>query len=250
MNRGLLRLARLSFAVAALLLVGACEKRYVPIAPLDVPPPPVPTARFTATPARVQSGDAVQLEWSTQYATYVSIYPLGEVDFRGRRSVVPSGSTVYTLTALGPGGTYRSTLEVDVMGQPPAAAPAPAPAVEQGPSERDLFERSLKDIYFDYNRYDLRPGEVEVLKADADFLAAHPNLRIIVGAHCDERGSKEYNRKLASNRANKVRDELEKLGIDSGRMRIVVYGKEKPFCTGSGEQCLQENRRVHFELDQ
>jgi peptidoglycan-associated lipoprotein len=249
MNTGLLRLARLSFAVAALLLVGACEKKYVPIAPLDVPPPPIPTARFTATPAQVRPGEAVQLEWSTQYATYVSIYPLGEVDFRGRESVVPTGSTVYTLTALGPGGTYRSTLEVTI-GEPPAAAPAPAPTVEQGPSEQELFERNVKDIYFDYNRYDLRPGEVEAVKADADFLAAHPNLRFTISAHCDERGSKEYNRKLASNRANKVRDELEKLGIDSGRMRIVVYGKEKPFCTGSGEQCLQENRRVHFELDQ
>jgi peptidoglycan-associated lipoprotein len=55
---------------------------------------------------------------------------------------------------------------------------------------------------------------------------------------------------LASKRADKVREELEKLGIGSDRMRTVVYGKEMPFCTGSSEQCLQENRRVHFELDQ
>lgn len=254
MNTGFLRLAGLSFAIAALLLVGGCEKKYVPIAPLETPPPPpIPTATLMVSSIHVQPGEAVQLKWTTQYATYVTIYPIGEVPFHGTRSVVPSGSTVYTLTALGPGGTYTSTVGVEVMGQPPAAAappPAPAPAVEQGPSERELFERNVKDIYFDYNRYDLRPHETEVLKADADFLAAHPDLRIIVGAHCDERGSQEYNRKLASNRAKRVCDELEKLGISSDRMRTVVYGKEKPFCTGDSEHCLQENRRVHFELEQ
>jgi len=251
MNPGLLRLARVSLAVAAILLVGACEKKYVPIAPLEAtspPAPPIPTARFTATPAQVQPGQAVQLEWSTQYATYVSIYPVGEVALRGRRSVVPAGSTVYTLTALGPGGTYRSTLEVTVMSQPPAPAPAPPPAPAKEPEPS--VERDMKDIYFDFNRYDLRPADAEVLKADADFLAAHPSLKIIIGAHCDDRGSKEYNMKLAENRAKKVRDGLEKLGISADRMRTVVYGKEKPFCTGSDEQCLQENRRVHFELDQ
>lgn len=254
MNRGLWRLVRPALAVAAVLLVGACEKKYLPIAPLDVPPPPpIPSATLTVSNTHVQPGEAVQLQWSTKYATYVSIYPLGEVGFRGRQSVVPNGSTVYTLTALGPGGTYTSTVAVDVMEQPPAAAPpppAPAPAVEQGPSEQELFERTMKDIYFDYNRYDLRAGEVGALKADADFLAAHPDLKIIVGAHCDERGSQEYNRKLAAKRATTVRDELKKLGIHSERMRTVVYGKEKPFCTGDSAQCLQENRRVHFELEQ
>lgn len=252
MNPGLLRLARLSLAVAAILLVGACEKKYVPIAPLEATPPPappIPTARFTATPATVHPGEAVQLEWSTQYATYVSIYPVGEVDFRGRRSVVPSGSTVYSLTALGPGGTYRSTLEVTVIGEPPAPPPAPAPTVERGPSERELFERNVKDVFFAYNRYDLRPADAGVLRANADFLAAHPSLRFIISAHCDERGSKEYNMALARKRDKTVRDELERLGIRSDRMKTIVYGEEKPFCTGSGEQCWQENRRVHFALE-
>jgi peptidoglycan-associated lipoprotein len=253
MNPGCLRLAKLSFAIAAILLVASCEKKYVAVAPLEAaspPAPPVPTARFTASPARVRPGEAVRLEWSTRYATYVSIYPVGEVDFRGTRSVVPSGSTVYTLTALGPGGTYRSTLEVTVMEEPPAAQPAPAPAPQPEPSVGELFERNVKDVYFDYNRSEIRPADTEILKANADFLAAHPSLKIIIGAHCDERGSKDYNMALASKRAKHVRDELEKLGIHSDRMKTVVYGKEKPFCTGSGEQCLQENRRVHFEIDQ
>jgi peptidoglycan-associated lipoprotein len=121
------------------------------------------------------------------------------------------------------------------------------PATAQEPL---LFERNVKDIYFDYDSYALRPADAVVLKADADFLAAQPSLRIILSAHCDERGSKKYNLALASKRANKVRDELQKLGISPDRMKTVVYGEEKPFCTGSGEQCRQQNRRVHFSLDQ
>jgi peptidoglycan-associated lipoprotein len=255
MNTGSLRLVRVSLAVAALLLVGACEKKYVAIAPLDVPPrPPVPSATFTASPAPVRPGEAVQLEWSTQYATYVSIYPVGEVALRGSRRVVPSGSTVYTLTALGPGGTYRSTLEVNVVAPPPEPVPLPAPppaqAREPEVSIKELFEQNVKDVYFDYNRSDLRPAAAEVLRANADFLAAHPELRVIIAAHCDERGSEKYNMALATRRAEKVRGALEKLGIASDRVRTVIYGEEKPFCTGSGEPCLQENRRVHFSIDQ
>jgi peptidoglycan-associated lipoprotein len=128
--------------------------------------------------------------------------------------------------------------------------PPPAPAREREPSIQELFDRNVKDVYFDYNRSDVRADAAKVLRANADFLTAHPELRIIAGAHCDERGSEKYNMALATKRADHVRAELKKLGIHSDRMRTVVYGKEKPFCTGSDEQCLQENRRVHFELDQ
>jgi len=241
-----------SVAIAAFLLIGACEKKVVPIAPLETPPPPpIPTATFQVSNTHVHAGESVELEWSTKYANYVSIYPVGEVPPNGRQRVVPPGSTVYTLTALGPGGTYTSTLEVTVIGEPPAPPPVAAPPPPAPPREPEpSVERDMKDIFFAYNRYDIRPAEAGVVKADADFLAAHPNLRVIVSAHCDERGSREYNIKLATKRADTVRDELEKLGIRSNRLRIVVYGKEKPFCTEDTESCHQENRRIHFELDQ
>ena len=246
MNARLLRRAGLSLALAATVFLGACHKKTVPVAPPQTPPPPaIPTASLSATPETVQRGQSVQLTWSTQNATDVTIEGLGGVASEGTRSVTPSESTTYTLTAKGPGGTAQATARVTVTSPAPAAA-----AAAPGPSEQELFERNVKDIFFDYNKFDVRPADAVVLKADADFLAAHPSWKFVISGHCDERGSEEYNMALGSSRANSVRNELQKLGISSDRMRTISYGKEKPFCTEHDESCWQQNRRAHFSLDQ
>lgn len=247
MNARSLRLAGLSLALAATVFLGACHKKAVPAAPPQTPPPPAkPAASLSATPDSVQRGQSVQLTWSTQNATDVTINPLGGVASEGTRSVTPSDSTTYTLTAKGPGGTAEATARVTVTAPiAPAAATAAA-----GPSEQELFERNVKDIFFNYDKYDLRPADAAVLKADTEFLQAHSNWKIVISGHCDERGSEEYNMALGSNRANSVRSELVKLGISSDRMRTISYGKEKPFCTEHDESCWQQNRRAHFSLDQ
>jgi len=112
-----------------------------------------------------------------------------------------------------------------------------------------LFNSHVKDIFFDYDKANVRPADQESLKADLDFLQAHPTFRILISGHCDERGSEDYNLALGTNRANDVRTELQKLGIAADRIRTVSYGKEKPFCTDANEQCWQQNRRAHFVLD-
>lgn len=92
--------------------------------------------------------------------------------------------------------------------------------------------------------------DAAALKADADFLASHPNYKVILSGHCDERGSEDYNMALGSNRADGVRDQLVKLGIAGSRIKTISYGKEKPFCDEPGEKCWQQNRRAHFSLGQ
>jgi peptidoglycan-associated lipoprotein len=185
----------------------------------------------------------VQLAWSTQNATDVSIEPLGAVALTGTRSFVPSESKTYTLTAKGPGGTVQETARVIVTVPPP-----PTVAVT-GPSDQELFQRNMKDIYFNYDRYDVRAEDTAALKADADFLTAHPAYKVVISGHCDERGSEDYNVALGSNRADGVRDQLVKLGIARDRVKTISYGKEKPFCTEQNETCWQQNRRAHFSLD-
>jgi len=247
MNARILRLAGLSFALSATLLLGACHKKSVPVAPPQTPPPPAkPTASLSATPESVQRGQSVQLTWSTQNATDVTIDPIGGVAPNGSRSLTPSESTTYTLTANGPGGTAQATARVTVT-QPPTP---PAATSAAGASELDLFERNVKDIYFNYDKYDLRPDDAIVLKADSAFLAAHPSYKIVISGHCDERGSEEYNMALGSSRADAVRGELQKLGISADRIKTISYGKEKPFCNEHNEGCWQQNRRAHFSLDQ
>ncbi|MDR3762570.1 MAG: OmpA family protein [Acidobacteriota bacterium] len=236
-----LRIAGMTLAVSAALLLGACHKKTVPPAPpAPAPAPAQPTATLTAAPADIQAGQSSKLTWSTDHATSVSIDALGGVASNGSQPVTPSASTTYTLTATGPGGTATATARVTVT-----AAPAPAPS---GPTEAELFSRSIKDIYFNYDRYDIRDTDAPALKADADFLLAHPSINFVIAGHCDERGSEDYNMALGSSRADSVKTALVKLGVSLDRIKTISYGKEKPFCTDSNESCFQQNRRAHFSL--
>lgn len=230
--------------LVAILFIGACAHKQVATAPPPPPPAPAkPTASLDAAPASVQRGQSIQLTWDSQNATDVILEGIGPVSPKGSRAVTPSDSTTYTLTAKGPGGMIQATARVTVTAPPVAVVPA-------GPSDSDLFKTNVKDVFFDYDKYQVSTAETMALQADASFLKSHPNYKLLISGHCDERGSEEYNMALGSNRANTVRDELAKLGVSPSRVRTVSYGKEKPFCSDEKEQCWQLNRRAHFTLDQ
>ena len=116
-------------------------------------------------------------------------------------------------------------------------------------SEDQLFEQNVKDVYFDYDKYDLRSQDSEVAQDDASFLKQHPDIKVLIAGHCDERGSEEYNIALGQNRAQALQHALVNDGVSSSRIRVISYGKEKPFCTESNEQCWQLNRRDGFAMD-
>jgi peptidoglycan-associated lipoprotein len=107
----------------------------------------------------------------------------------------------------------------------------------------------VKDIFFDYYTSDLRGDAQTTLSQDADFLMKHPNIKIVIGGYCDERGSDEYNLALGQNRAQATKTALITAGVGADRVRIISYGKEKPFCTESNEECWQLNRRAGFTMD-
>jgi peptidoglycan-associated lipoprotein len=118
------------------------------------------------------------------------------------------------------------------------------------PSEADLFAKNVKDVFFDFNKATVRPDEVPVTDNDAKFLAQHPDIKITVEGHCDDRGSEEYNLALGDSRANSMKQSLEQQGVSADRIQTISYGKEKPFCTAEDEQCWQANRRDHISLEQ
>jgi peptidoglycan-associated lipoprotein len=112
-----------------------------------------------------------------------------------------------------------------------------------------LFHQNVPDIFFDYDSYDLRPdGQAAASKASA-YLVSHPDLKIVIGGYCDDRGSAEYNLALGENRANAAKSALVNAGVNASRVRVVSYGKEKQFCTDETEECWQQNRRAQFSLD-
>lgn len=106
----------------------------------------------------------------------------------------------------------------------------------------------FKDVHFDYNKYDIRPGERPILEGIAAYLQQHPDVSVKVEGHCDERGSNEYNLVLGEKRALSIRDYLSRLGVDPARIYTVSYGEEQPLCTEKTESCWNQNRRGHFLL--
>jgi len=230
--------------LVALVAVAGCKKKPVP--PPAPPPPPVvtpaPTAEITATPTLITAGDQVVLTWRTTNATSASIDDIGDVPTSGTKTVTPSTSTTYHLTARGEGGTAEATARVTV--NPPPAVVQPATM-----SEEEEFKANVKDIFFDYDTAAIRPDAQATLEKDASYLVSHPNVKFVIGGYCDERGSNEYNIGLGQNRADATKNALQNLGVAADRMRVISYGKEKPFCTEHTEECWQLNRRGGFALE-
>jgi len=232
--------------VLALVAVSGCKKKTPPPAPATPPPPaaPAPTAKITAQPDAISAGDQVTLTWKTTDATSVSIDGIGDVPTSGVKTMAPTTSTNYHLVAKGEGGTAEDTARVTVTAPPPVTQPTHTMSAEEE------FKANVSDIFFDYDAYDVRPDAQTTLSKDAAYLSSHPNLKIVIGGYCDERGSNEYNIALGQNRANAAKNALVTAGIAADRIRVISYGKEKPFCTESTEECWQQNRRAGFSLDQ
>lgn len=227
----------------AILMLGACHKKVAPPPPPPPPPAAAPTASITANPATVDKGQSITLTWQTTNATDVSIDFIGSVDANGSKSVTPDQSTTYRLVAHGAGGTQDATTRVTVNAPPASAV---SPVVVDNSTEEDLFGRQIKDLYFDYDKADIRADAQSAIQADVQFLNQHPNVRFTVEGHCDERGSTEYNLALGTNRAEAVKNALVQAGINASRIKTLSYGKEKPFCTEATENCWQQNRVGHF----
>jgi peptidoglycan-associated lipoprotein len=104
----------------------------------------------------------------------------------------------------------------------------------------------LKDVYFDFDRADLRPDARETLKANAEWLMKNPSVTVQIEGHCDERGTAEYNIALGARRAQAAKDYLVTLGIPERRMSTISYGQELPVCTEHNEGCWQKNRHDRF----
>lgn len=247
----------LAILVAVLAISAGCKKNVAaPAKPLTPATPSVPVSRterpvigqFTAEPSTVNRGEAVTLRWSTQNANSVTIEPgVGPVDGTGSRQVFPNSTTTYRIVAAGPGGTADASRSVTVLPPSERTPDGPKP-VPPGFSER--IGRELADVFFDYDKSEVREDARATLQRIADAMKAilrdFPNEVIQVEGHCDERGSAEYNLGLGDRRATSTKEFLVSLGVDGNRLKIVSYGKERPQCSESTEDCWQKNRRAHF----
>lgn len=233
-----------SLSMLALLLALAGCRHNVPAAKTTPPAPaaqPAPVASLTVSPENVQAGQSAQLTWNTQNASSITIDGVGTVAASGSKTISPSASTTYHLLAKGDGGSAEASARLTVT---------PMVSKKEDITEEELFRRTVKDIFFNYDNAEIRNDEDALVQTDAQFLAAHPSLRLVIEGHCDERGSEDYNMVLGQSRAARVREALIKQGISGDRIKLISLGKEKPFCTAAeNESCWSQNRRAHFVLE-
>ena len=138
------------------------------------------------------------------------------------------------------------------------AAAAPPPPVQQAPaparpapvvssilpgSEQDFKVNVGDTVHFAYNEYGIQDSDKATLAKQATWLNRYPSVKLTVEGHCDERGTREYNLALGARRANAVKEYLVAQGVAAGRLETVSYGKERPVCTQSDENCWAQNRR-------
>jgi peptidoglycan-associated lipoprotein len=104
----------------------------------------------------------------------------------------------------------------------------------------------LVDINFDYDKYDIRPGDAEILRKDMEWFRANPGRKVRIEGHCDERGTGEYNIRLGERRAEATRNFLVKLGLDERLLEVATYGRERPATSEHNMRAWAKNRRIHF----
>ena len=202
---------------------------------------------LTAEPSSIERGQSATLRWKSTDASEATINQgIGTVATSGSRQVFPTETTQYQITVKGSGGTQRASASVNVRAPAP---PPPPPPPKRGVFTEELSRR-VQDIYFDYDKSDIRDDARATLNANADALRGLLNeftsARVVVEGHCDERGSAEYNLGLGDRRATSAKEFLTTLGLPADRITVISYGKERPQCTESEERCWQRNRRAHF----
>ncbi|BBD08334.1 peptidoglycan-associated lipoprotein Pal [Desulfovibrio ferrophilus] len=131
----------------------------------------------------------------------------------------------------------------------------PAPGSVSGASDAEMQamkmaeqELTANKIFFDFDKYDLKPASKDVLKAKAAVLKKYGSWKMLVEGHCDDRGTEEYNLALGERRARAAYEFLIVLGVPSSRLKIVSFGEERPAVSGSNETAWAKNRRAEFKV--
>ena len=141
-----------------------------------------------------------------------------------------------------------------------AAAAREAQMAQKGEAEQQREEAAMmaeearkrafeeEDIHFDFDKYVLTPKAMMILDEKASYLREHPEVRVLIEGHCDERGTNEYNLALGDRRANSAKSYLVKSGVAESRLTTISYGEEQPLCTEHTESCWWRNRRDQFQI--
>jgi len=188
--------------------------------------------------------------FSWKWAVLVlSVAALVAVGCAKKQTVKSEGAPAAPVAASAP----AAVSEAPVKAPPPApvaAAPAeqPPPAMAPGVAVTEEKISNFDDVLFDFDKSDVKENGRKTCQVVADYLKKHPQARMQIEGHCDERGTAEYNMALGDRRATAVMTYLVSLGVPKAALSTVSFGKEKPLDPGHNEEAWAKNRRAHFVL--
>lgn len=221
--------------LVVLIVAGGCAKKQFPLQPPRVQ---VESGHFqgnlggseeAAVQGQVESG-------SEEASSRGTLDPLGDIQEEA-------------LTEQEASSPLSASRDSDILAPVPGgSAPFPSVSVPRGVAKSLPFQTTadLRDIHFKYNRHDLDDTAKGILKKNAQWLNQHPEIKVEIQGHCDERGTNNYNLGLGERRALQTKKYLQALGVGARRMISISYGEENPLCTESSENCWWQNRRGHF----
>jgi OmpA-OmpF porin, OOP family len=203
----------------------------------------MPKAVASATAMKAALQDKVCI-----YAVLIGVdkmtldYPQGEgkallekVVKAGQCGFMVNGKDIETAAGM------ANFVEKIFLGPPVAAA-----AVPSGPALPPGAIAQLDTIYFDFDKYNVKPEFKAVVKKNADYFKANKANNVLITGNCDERGTNEYNMALGQRRADSAAKALKAAGVEEKRIKTVSYGEEKPVCTEHNEACWSKNRNAMF----
>jgi peptidoglycan-associated lipoprotein len=164
-----------------------------------------------------------------------------------RRPATTAASAATPAPAAAPSPAPAPSAPSAAAPAPPAPAAAASPAQAPRPVPKEFMAvAALKEVYFDFDKYDIRSEDAKTLDANATWLKSNGDNLVLIEGHCDERGTNEYNLALGERRAKATMNYLVSQGIQANRITIISYGEERPVCTEKTEACWAKNRRANF----
>ena len=164
-------------------------------------------------------------------------------------SATPSaGSSSGAGTSKSPGADSRAGEGARGGAQESDTGASSLKQLQEGKSPVTPASSPMKDVYFDFDRYDLSADARTILRANAEWLKTNSGARVEIEGHCDDRGTNEYNLALGAKRAQSAREYLATLGVAADRLSTISYGEEIPVCNEPTEGCWRQNRRARFVI--
>ena len=173
---------------------------------------------------------------------------------RSSRKTPPATTTAATATVPDVPTTVTTPQEAVVEPREDFVVNDPEVVTEELPRDVEALNRFvhdrgyIRDAFFGYDESALNADAQAALTSSANWLRNNPQYSILIEGHTDERGTEQYNLALGDRRAHTARQYLVALGVDTGRIRTVSYGEERPFATGAHEGAWSQNRRAHLVI--